>query len=211
MYKHYLPSREEPPAGAPALGLTQDYARRRYNKVEVTRRMAIFVPQLVIQPMREGDIPEIMRIERMCFPTPWHENAFYAELNHEPACYLVAKIDQQVVGYGGMWVIMDEAHITTLAVHPEYRRQHIGERLLLALLEVAIARRARRVTLEVRMSNAPAQNLYAKYGFRAAAIRKGYYLDTHEDALVMWTDDIQTPEYQRLLRTNRWKLLRAQA
>lgn len=173
--------------------------------------MAIFMPQLVIEPMREEDIPQIMRIERMCFPTPWHENAFYAELHHEPACYLVAKVDGQVVGYGGMWVIMDEAHITTLAVKPGYRRQHIGERLLLALLEVALARRARRVTLEVRMSNIPAQNLYAKYGFRAVAIRKGYYADTREDALIMWTDDIQTPEYQRMLRTNRWKLLRLQS
>ncbi|MER3473640.1 MAG: ribosomal-protein-alanine N-acetyltransferase [Armatimonadota bacterium] len=173
--------------------------------------MAIFMPQLVIEPMREEDIPQIMRIERMCFPTPWHENAFYAELHHEPACYLVAKVDGQVVGYGGMWVIMDEAHITTLAVKPGYRRQHIGERLLLALLEVALVRRARRVALEVRMSNIPAQNLYAKYGFRAVAIRKGYYADTREDALIMWTDDIQTSEYQRMLRTNRWKLLRVQS
>lgn len=171
--------------------------------------MAIFMPQLVIEPMREEDVPDVMHIERMCFPTPWHENAFYSELRHEPACYLVAKVDGRLVGYGGMWVIMDEAHITTLAVHPEYRRQRIGERLLLALLEIAIARRARRATLEVRMSNISAQNLYAKYGFRAVAVRKGYYADTREDALIMWTDDIQTQAYRQLLRTNRWKLLEA--
>jgi ribosomal-protein-alanine N-acetyltransferase len=172
--------------------------------------MAIFVPQLVIELMKAEDIPQIMEIERMCFVTPWHENSFYAELNHQPACYLVAHIGERVVGYGGMWVIMDEAHITTLAVHPAYRRQHIGERLLLGLLEVAIARRARRATLEVRASNSAAQRLYAKYGFSAVAIRKGYYADTGEDALVMWSPDMQTPEYQQLLRANRWKLLHAQ-
>jgi ribosomal-protein-alanine N-acetyltransferase len=171
--------------------------------------MAIFVPQLVIELMKAEDIPQIMEIERMCFVTPWHENSFYAELNHQPACYLVAHIGERVVGYGGMWVIMDEAHITTLAVHPAYRRQHIGERLLLGLLEVAIARRARRATLEVRASNSAAQRLYAKYGFSAVAIRKGYYADTGEDALVMWSPDMQTPEYQQLLRANRWKLLHA--
>jgi ribosomal-protein-alanine N-acetyltransferase len=172
--------------------------------------MAIFVPQLFIELMKAEDIPQIMEIERMCFVTPWHENSFYAELNHQPACYLVAHIGERVVGYGGMWVIMDEAHITTLAVHPAYRRQHIGERLLLGLLEVAIARRARRATLEVRASNSAAQRLYAKYGFSAVAIRKGYYADTGEDALVMWSPDMQTPEYQQLLRANRWKLLHAQ-
>jgi len=174
------------------------------------KAMAIFVPQLFIELMKAEDIPQIMEIERMCFVTPWHENSFYAELNHQPACYLVAHIGERVVGYGGMWVIMDEAHITTLAVHPAYRRQHIGERLLLGLLEVAIARRARRATLEVRASNSAAQRLYAKYGFSAVAIRKGYYADTGEDALVMWSPDMQTPEYQQLLRANRWKLLHAQ-
>ncbi len=172
--------------------------------------MATVLPQLAIEPMRAEDIPEIMRIERMCFVTPWHENAFYNELHHQPACYLVAKVNERVAGYGGMWVIMDEAHITTLAVHPDYRRHHIGERLLLALLEVAIARRARKATLEVRISNIAAQNLYTKYGFRTVAIRKGYYADTREDALIMWAGDMQMPEYQQLLRTNRWNLLRVQ-
>lgn len=169
--------------------------------------MAILMPQLVIEPMRAEDIPLIMEIERLCFRTPWHENAFYNELYHQPACYLVAKVGGKVVGYGGMWVIMDEAHITTLAVHPHFRRQHIGEKLLLALLEQAIARRARHATLEVRESNLAAQRLYTKYGFYTVAVRKGYYADTGENALIMWTPDMQSAAYQQLLRANRWKLL----
>ncbi len=172
--------------------------------------MAILIPQLVIEPMRAEDIPEMMEIERMCFRTPWHENAFYNELHHQPACYLVAKVGGRVAGYAGMWVIMDEAHITTLAVHPHHRRHHIGERLLLGLLECAIARRARHATLEVRETNVAAQRLYTKYGFYTVAIRKGYYADTGEDALIMWTPDMQTPEYQQLLRANRWKLLKGE-
>ena len=172
--------------------------------------MAIFMPQLVIEPMRAEDIPEIMHIERMCFRTPWHENAFYNELYRQPACYLVAKVNGRVAGYAGMWVIMDEAHITTLAVHPHYRRQRIGERLLLALLECAIARRARHATLEVRETNIAAQRLYTKYGFYTVAIRKGYYADTGENALIMWTPDMQTLQYQQLLRANRWKLLKGE-
>lgn len=173
--------------------------------------MAVFISQLIIEPMREEDIPQIMQIERMCYPTPWHENAFYSELHNASACYLVAKTSGGVVGYTGAWLIMDEAHITTLAVHPAYRRQHIGERLLLALLETAISRRACKATLEVRASNVAAQKLYAKYGFREVAIRRGYYADTSEDALIMWTDNMQTPEYQQLLRANRWQLLNAES
>lgn len=169
--------------------------------------MATVLTQLTIEPMRAEDIPEIMEIERQCFRTPWHENAFYNELYHQPACYLVAKANGKVVGYAGMWIIMDEAHITTLAVHPDYRRQHIGERLLLALLEIATARRARHATLEVRETNLSAQRLYTKYGFYTVAVRKGYYTDTGENALIMWTPTLQSPEYQQILRTNRWKLL----
>ncbi|MDW8320039.1 MAG: ribosomal protein S18-alanine N-acetyltransferase [Armatimonadota bacterium] len=171
--------------------------------------MAILLSQLVIEPMQAEDVPPIMDIERMCFRTPWHENAFYNELYHRSACYLAAKVNGRVVGYAGMWVIMDEAHITTLAVHPHYRRQHIGERLLLALLEYAIARRARHATLEVRENNVAAQRLYSKYGFYTVAIRKGYYADTGENALIMWTPDMQTPEYRQLLRANRRNLLRS--
>lgn len=161
--------------------------------------MAIIVDPVSIEPMRRTDVTTVSSIERRCYATPWHENAYYTELSNRSACYLVARLDGQVVGYGGMWVIMDEAHITTLAVDPPYQGQKIGERLLHAMLEEAIFHGATRATLEVREHNHVAQNLYRKYGFREAAIRKNYYTDNGENAIVMWVDDIREPEYRQRL------------
>jgi len=102
----------------------------------------------------------------------------------------VGRIGDEIVAYGGMWVMVDEAHITTFAVHPRWRRRGIGERLLLALLDLAIDRRAREATLEVRLSNLAARRLYEKYGFRPAGIRPRYYSDDGEDALIMTTEPL---------------------
>jgi ribosomal-protein-alanine N-acetyltransferase len=98
-----------------------------------------------------------------------------------------------VAGYGGMWLMVDEAHITTFAVHPAWRRQRIGERLLLAFLDLAIERGAHEATLEVRLSNVPARRLYEKYGFRPVGLRPRYYSDDNEDALIMTTDALGAP------------------
>jgi ribosomal-protein-alanine N-acetyltransferase len=100
------------------------------------------------------------------------------------------------VGFAGLWLMVDEAHITTIAVHPEYRRRGIGELMLSALIQIAYDIHARHVTLEVRVSNSVAQNLYRKYGFREAGLRRRYYSDNHEDAIIMWTNDITTSEYR---------------
>lgn len=162
--------------------------------------MAIIIDPVSVEPMRRSDVPAVSAIERRCYPTPWHENAYYAELANRSACYLVARLDGEVVGYGGMWVIMDEAHITTLAVDPAQQGKKIGERLLHAMLEEAILHGASRATLEVREHNVKAQNLYRKYGFREAAIRKNYYTDNQENALVMWVDDLRDPAYRNRLR-----------
>ncbi|HXG24804.1 MAG TPA: ribosomal protein S18-alanine N-acetyltransferase [Chthonomonadales bacterium] len=170
--------------------------------------MAIIIDPVSIEPMRRSDIPAVSVIEHRCYTTPWQENAYYTELSNRFACYLVARLDGQIVGYGGMWVIMDEAHITTLAVDPPYRRRKIGERLLLELMEAAIARGASRATLEVREHNIAAQNLYRKYGFREAAIRKNYYTDNQENAIVMWADDIRAPAYAARLQELRYRLHR---
>ncbi len=100
-----------------------------------------------------------------------------------------------IVGFAGLWLMVDEAHITTIAMHPDYRGRGIGELMLAALIGIAYDIHARNVTLEVRVSNAVAQNLYHKYGFREAGIRRRYYSDNNEDALIMWTEDIHSPAY----------------
>jgi ribosomal-protein-alanine N-acetyltransferase len=102
-----------------------------------------------------------------------------------------------LAGYAGLWLMVDEAHITTIAVRPQFRRRGFGELLLVALAEVAIDINARWLTLEVRVSNEIAQSLYRKYGFKSAGVRQRYYSDNHEDALIMWTDEIQSPEFQQ--------------
>ena len=101
-----------------------------------------------------------------------------------------------IVGYAGLWLMVDEAHVTTIATHPRYRRRGLGELLLSSLITIAYDIGARQVTLEARVSNAIAQNLYRKYGFREAGIRRRYYSDNDEDALIMWTDDIMSDRYR---------------
>jgi ribosomal-protein-alanine N-acetyltransferase len=155
-----------------------------------------------IEPMRTADLPEVQAIERASFTTPWPPNAYRSELEENRlASYLVARVGEQVVGYAGMWLMVDEAHITTFAVHPGWRRRRIGERLLLAMLDLAVARRAREATLEVRVSNLAARRLYEKYGFRPVGIRPRYYSDDGEDAIVMTTEPLSSPSMRdRLAR-----------
>ena len=142
-----------------------------------------------VEPMALADLDTVQEIERRSFRTPWPAHAYRTELEtNRLAHYLVAKVGGRVVGYGGMWVMVDEAHITTFAVDPIWRRQGIGERLLLALLDLARARNAHEATLEVRLSNLAARRLYEKYGFRPVGIRPRYYSHNGEDALIMTTE-----------------------
>ncbi len=170
---------------------------------------AITVVTLVrIERMQREDVSRVMEIEKQCFSTPWHESAYLTELVNRSAHYVVACMDDKIVGYSGMWIIMDEAHITTIGVDPEYRGQKIGEQILIAMLEEAQRRGARRATLEVRESNFVAQNLYRKYGFAPAAIRRGYYSDNNENAVVMWVDDMFTADYQNLMKKLKQQLIK---
>ena len=147
--------------------------------------------KVLIEPMRLDDLEAVHRIELASFSSPWPPNAYRSELEtNRLASYLVARIDGEIVAYGGMWLMVDEAHITTFAVHPAWRRQRIGERLLLAFLDVASARQAREATLEVRLSNISARRLYEKYGFRPVGLRPRYYSDDGEDALIMTTEPL---------------------
>ena len=147
---------------------------------------------VVIEDMRVEDIGAVQLVENASFPLPWPANAFRHELTqNKNAHYIVAKEGEHIVGYAGLWLSLDEAHITTFAVLPEYRRRKIGERMLVAIFERAEKLGAEWLTLEVRASNLPAQRLYEKYGFRPAGIRRRYYSDNNEDAIIMWTERLR--------------------
>ncbi len=156
--------------------------------------------QLDIAKMRVEDIPDVLRVEALCFSTPWPRNAFQNELTENKlAHYFVGRVNDEVVAYGGLWVILEDAHITTVAVHPSYQRQQYGERILVCLLDEAVERGACWVTLEVRESNTGAQNLYKKYGFTVVNTRRGYYSDNDENALVMWAGNLKGAVFQSRL------------
>jgi len=147
-----------------------------------------------IEPMRVADLPAVHAIERASFDTPWPPEAYRSELEtNRLAQYLVVRIGDEIVGFGGMWLMVDEAHIITFAIHARWRRQHIGDRLLLAMLDIAIDAGANETTLEVRLSNLPARRLYEKFGFRPVGLRPRYYSDHGEDALIMTTDQMRDP------------------
>jgi len=149
------------------------------------------ITRIEIAPMSSADISVVLEIERRSFPTPWPRDAYVHELeNNRTAVYMVARREGIVVGFAGMWVVLDEAHITTIAVDPPQRGQGIGEALLIAMIERAHERGSRWIQLEVRRSNAVAQALYRKYGFRDVGVRRNYYSDNSEDAIVMWTGNI---------------------
>ena len=144
-----------------------------------------------IEPMRVADLPAVHAVERASFDTPWPPEAYRSELEtNRLAQYMVVRVDDEIVGFGGMWLMVDEAHIITFAVHPAWRRQHIGERLLIAFLDLALERGAHEATLEVRLSNLPARRLYEKFGFRPVGLRPRYYSDNGEDALIMTTEPL---------------------
>ncbi|MEC0170573.1 ribosomal protein S18-alanine N-acetyltransferase [Paenibacillus graminis] len=149
--------------------------------------------ELVFRLMKLVDIPHILIIEREAFTMPWTEEAFRNELTHNHfAKYMVMELHGHIIGYAGMWAIVDEAHVTNIALLEAYRGRKWGERLLDELMKTAAFLGMKSITLEVRVSNEVAQNLYRKKGFRPAGTRKGYYSDNREDALIMWAD---LPEY----------------
>ncbi len=164
---------------------------------------------VVITDMTLDDIAAVQEVERNSFPVPWPANAFRQELTqNRNARYVVARGEGAVVGYAGLWLMVDEAHVTTFAVLPGFRRRRIGERILQRLFEIAGELGAAWLTLEVRASNLGAQRLYEKYGFRRAGVRRRYYSDNNEDALIMWTERIRDRAVRERLRTLREQLER---
>jgi [ribosomal protein S18]-alanine N-acetyltransferase len=144
---------------------------------------------ITFRKMTVEDLDDVLEVEVNSFATPWSRDAFFNELTkNQFAHYLVAEVDQKVVGYCGVWIIVDEAHITNIALLPDYRGLKLGEALLGRIIELARELGALRITLEVRVSNERAQNLYRKFGFEDGALRKQYYTDNMEDAVVMWVN-----------------------
>ncbi len=144
---------------------------------------------IIFRMMGLEDIEDVLRIEQASFATPWSREAFYNEImNNHFAHYIVMVENNRVIGYCGMWIIMDEAHITNIAVLPEYRGRKLGEALMNQVKTNARTLGAKRMTLEVRVSNKIAQSLYRKHGFVEGGIRKNYYTDNQEDAIVMWVN-----------------------
>ena len=156
--------------------------------------------ELEIQRMRRRHLKGVMAIERQVYPRPWSPNLFLSEMSEtRNRFYVVAKMDRDVVGYGGIMCYGEEAHVTTIAVDPAHHRRKIGTRLLYELVREAVAMGARTVSLEVRVSNWGAQRLYSRFGFRPVGIRKNYYQETGEDAVVMWVDEVRSRQYHEQL------------
>jgi len=186
-----------------------------------------------VAPMRISDIPQVMDIERQAFPTPWPASAYRYEIEFNSNAHYYAvrprraspsnaiqgtngwwgqlrrlfrppkSTEATVLGYVGFWLVAGEAHISTIAVDPAHRRRGLGELLLVRVIEDAIEFNADFVTLEMRVSNQPARHLYEKYGFERRGRRKGYYSDNREDAWIMTVDQLESPEFQALLRRNK--------
>jgi [ribosomal protein S18]-alanine N-acetyltransferase len=153
---------------------------------------------LLIRPMFADDVPAVCEVDALCIRPPWAPETFAAEVSSTLCYYRVAEVEGRIVGYLGSHVIIDEAHVTTFGVHPDYRGRRIGERLLADMLSHAVRSGCERITLEVRAGNVEAQGLYRKYGFSPVSLRKRYYAD-EEDAVVMWIEDTTRAGFRTLL------------
>ncbi|HEU5375907.1 MAG TPA: ribosomal protein S18-alanine N-acetyltransferase [Ktedonobacteraceae bacterium] len=190
-----------------------------------------------IDRMTMSDVPRVVEIERLAYPSTWPPSAYRKELQDNRWAHYIVLRDKQItqasvsasaveqekprrffslsflpgrttatltspdlasiIGFAGLWLMVDEAHVTTIAMHPHFRRRGLGEYMLASLIDIAYEIGAKWVTLEVRVTNYNAQNLYRKYGFREAGLRHRYYSDNQEDALIMWTDEINSPTYRQ--------------
>ena len=202
----------------------------------------------VIDRMTMSDVPRVIEIERLAYPSTWPPSAYRKELQENRWAHYIVLRDKKIaeerimtpaqelerprrifpltllpgrssatvlppslasiIGFAGLWLMVDEAHITTIAMHPDYRRRGLGEFMLVNLIDIAYTIGAKWVTLEVRVSNYTAQNLYRKYGFREAGLRHRYYSDNQEDALIMWTDEINSPSYKQKFQELKITLMR---
>src|SRR2546428_4719730 len=174
--------------------------------------------QLVLELMREADVNTVQEIEREIFAAPWPRNAYYRELAsrasahyvvlrqdgmvERPDGYRIADFDPTIIGYGGMWRMYDEAHVTTIGVRRDLQHRGYGRIIFARLVQAAYDMRAQWVALEVRTSNDNAMRMYQAFGFQVIRPRQGYYTDNGEDAIVMWSDSIQSPRFRKAFEAN---------
>ncbi|GAB3047027.1 ribosomal protein S18-alanine N-acetyltransferase [Virgibacillus ainsalahensis] len=145
--------------------------------------------ELMLRKMMTDDVDQVMEVERASFTIPWTTDIFYQELvDNMHAHYFVMELDNKIIGYAGTWIIIDDAQITNIAVMPEFRGQKLGERLFQYTIQQAVMMGVSRLSLEVRKSNIVAQKMYQKFGLVPGGIRKNYYVDDQEDAIVMWVN-----------------------
>jgi [ribosomal protein S18]-alanine N-acetyltransferase len=145
--------------------------------------------ELTIRKMELNDINQVMFVEIASFTSPWTEEIFKQELiENQHAHYYIMTIDEKVIGYVGMWIVLDDAQITNIAILPGYRGQKLGEKLFRFAMQKAVSLGVTRLSLEVRVTNVVAQKMYRKFGLVPGGIRKNYYTDNHEDAIVMWVN-----------------------
>ncbi len=204
----------------------------------------------VIDRMTMSDVPRVVEIERLAYPSTWPPSAYRKELQDNRWAHYIVLRDKHIsedrivdampeldrprksrlfplsllpsrsaatmsspdmasiIGFAGLWLMVDEAHVTTIAMHPGFRRLGLGELLLVSLIDISYEIGAKWVTLEVRVSNYTAQNLYHKYGFREAGLRHRYYSDNQEDALIMWTEEINSPAYKQKFQELKAELMK---
>src|SRR5574344_385942 len=150
------------------------------------------ITKIKIRARTKKDVENVVKIEAEAYGEHhWGKDSFYGELSNELAHYFCATdVNDVILGYSGIWGILDEAHITNIAISPDFRRHKIGEALLVNMINFCMQNEIKYITLEVRVSNAPAISLYEKYGFKSLGTRKGYYQNNNEDALIMWTENI---------------------
>ena len=163
--------------------------------------------EIEVAKMRRRHLRRVLAIEARVYPRPWSASLFLSELSQRTTrTYIVAKHEGEVIGYSGMMFTGREAHVTNIAVDPDFHGRKVGTRLLMYLITEAIARGAEILSLEVRVSNHAAQTMYEKFGFASVSVRKGYYIETNEDALVMVVDDARSTSYRLLLQSIREEL-----
>ena len=163
------------------------------------------MPKLKIEKMALYHLDDVMEIEENCYGEHhWARESFANEIDNEISQYLCATNEEnKCIGYLGMWKIIDEAHITNFAVHPEYQHQGVGHFLIVNSIEKCYEEKIKYITLEVRVSNEKAKKIYEKFGFKSLGVRKKYYQDNNEDAIIMWTENIFNESYKKLFEENR--------